>query len=213
MTKYIILGAGGFGRELREYLEDCLLKGGLKGEFSGYLDDTLSKETLTKNGDMILGGFDENLPISEFKFLIGLGDPKSRSKVFNIYKNKGAFFETLIHPSAYKSASAEVCEGGILCPFSFLGSGAYVGQNCLLNIYSSVGHDSCLGSHSVLSPYATVNGDAILQDEIFLGTKAVITKNCKVGDEVKVSAGSVVYSDLPSRTMAFGNPARMKKNT
>ncbi len=211
MAKYIILGAGGFGRELGEYLQDCLRDGALSGEFLGYLDDTIPAGALTKMGDKVLGPITSEALVPDVKFLIGLGDPSSRSEIFCVYKKKGASFETLVHPSAYNSSSSVIGEGGILCPYSFVGSCAKLKQNCLLNIYASVGHDCKLGDSSVLSPYATLNGNVTLNKLCFLGTKAVVTKGCTVGEFSKISSAAVVYNDLPDHSLAFGNPARMKK--
>ncbi len=210
MVNYIILGAGGFGQELGEYLHDCLREGVLNGEFAGYLDDTIPAGSLVKTGGRVLGTFATKMAIKEYKFLIGLGDPETRSRVFEEYKAKGATFETLIHPSAYKSSSGIISEGGILCPFSFLGSCSFMEQNCLVNIYSSVGHDCHIGSHCVMSPYATINGHVTLKSQVFLGTKAIVTKGYKLGTNSKISAASVVYNDVPDNAIAFGNPARMK---
>ncbi|WP_421781089.1 acetyltransferase [Kiloniella litopenaei] len=213
MNQYIIIGAGGFGHELEEYLRDCFNAGGLKGEFIGYLDDTFSPNTLTKSKSRVLGGLNYDFPIGEFKFLLGLGDPESRSVTFASFVSRGAKFETLIHPSVYKSSSAQVGDGSILCPFSFLGCNSCVNKNSLLNIYSSIGHDCDIGPHSVLSPYATLNGGVVLGTETFLGTRATITQNCHVGSQTKISAGSVVYTNLPDAAIAIGNPARIKKIT
>ncbi|MFD2207958.1 NeuD/PglB/VioB family sugar acetyltransferase [Kiloniella antarctica] len=211
MDKYIIFGAGGFGKEIAEYLYDSLGEGVLTGELVGFLDDTIPVGSMVSAEAKVLGSFDTNLPIDEFKFLIGLGDPRARANVYRKYKNKGAAFQTLIHPSAYMSSSGSIEEGSILCPFSFFGSCSHMEQNSLLNIYSSVGHDCKVGAHTVLSPYATLNGNVTLNSEVFIGTKAVITKECILGQASKVAAASVVYNDVPDGSLAFGNPARIKK--
>lgn len=42
-----------------------------------------------------------------------------------------------------------------------------------------------------------------------IGAGATILGNVKVGEGAKVGAGSVVLIDVPPRTMAVGNPARL----
>ncbi len=46
-------------------------------------------------------------------------------------------------------------------------------------------------------------------DRVFIGANAVIQMGVVIGDEVVVAAGSVVTSDVPSRAIVAGVPARI----
>jgi acetyltransferase-like isoleucine patch superfamily enzyme len=50
-------------------------------------------------------------------------------------------------------------------------------------------------------------------DFCVIGIGAIILSGVKIGDEVAVGAGAVVTKDIPSNSIAVGNPARViKKN-
>lgn len=209
MKKIIVIGAGGLGAEIKQYIHDCS-NANRMGEFKGYLDDTMPIGTLCANGGEVLGSIKEHIPVCDYLYLVGIGDVVARDRIYNELRRKGAKFARLIHPLSYISEVEAVGEGGIFCPFSFVGVNAVVGENVLMNIYSSIGHDTKVGKSSILSPYATANGWAVIENGVFLGSSAVITSECVVKQGSKVAAGSVVYSDVPEKAAAFGNPARVK---
>ncbi len=43
----------------------------------------------------------------------------------------------------------------------------------------------------------------------FIGTRATILKGCTIGDGCVITAGSVVTKDIPTGSLAIGNPARV----
>jgi maltose O-acetyltransferase len=46
-------------------------------------------------------------------------------------------------------------------------------------------------------------------DRVFLGAGVIVLPGVTIGDDVIVGAGSVVTKDIPPRTVAAGNPARV----
>ena len=48
-----------------------------------------------------------------------------------------------------------------------------------------------------------------IADNVFIGARAIILKGVKVGANSVIAAGSVVTRDIPSNTIAGGNPARI----
>lgn len=51
--------------------------------------------------------------------------------------------------------------------------------------------------------------DTRIGDNCFIGGRAVILPGVTIGDHCVIGAGSVVMSDIPSNTVAAGNPARL----
>jgi acetyltransferase-like isoleucine patch superfamily enzyme len=49
-------------------------------------------------------------------------------------------------------------------------------------------------------------------DGAFIGTGSTILPGATIGDRAIVAAGSVVTRDIPARTVAFGNPARVVRS-
>lgn len=52
-------------------------------------------------------------------------------------------------------------------------------------------------------------GRVCIGDNVFIGMGAIILKGVTIGDNVVVGAGSVVTHDIPSGSIAAGNPARV----
>jgi acetyltransferase-like isoleucine patch superfamily enzyme len=52
----------------------------------------------------------------------------------------------------------------------------------------------------------------IIGNNVWLGDKVTVTKGVKIGDNVIIGANSVVTKDIPSNSLAAGNPANVIKN-
>jgi acetyltransferase-like isoleucine patch superfamily enzyme len=49
----------------------------------------------------------------------------------------------------------------------------------------------------------------VIGDRVWVAHGAIIEPGVSIGDEAVVSAGSVVFNDVPARMIAIGNPARL----
>ncbi len=197
MKKFIIVGAGGFGREVYNWLLDSYSDDLIKGFLSPNKND-LNNTGIIKP---ILGD-EQNYNINENdRFILAIGDPNLRFKISNTILEKGGIFESFIHPTAIVSKSAQIKNGTIICPFCIVGPQSIVGSFSLLNFYSSIAHDSILGSYSILSPYSTINGCSSVGDFSFLSTGVSIAPKIKIGSKVRISAGCAITTNIPDNTL------------
>jgi acetyltransferase-like isoleucine patch superfamily enzyme len=84
-----------------------------------------------------------------------------------------------------------------------------------------IGMDCLIGTHVIIldSDFHEVADHARLPeprpvtigDRVWIGNRATILPGVTIGDEAVVGAGSVVMSDVPARSLAMGNPARVIK--
>lgn len=207
MDNIIIIGAGGFGREVYSWLKDTFDNKQFK--IKGFL--TNIPDHLNDFDDInvpILGDENTYKIDSEDKFIFAIGDIDAKKRIVTNLKNKGAKFLNLIHPTAVVAKSAKIGEGVVICPFALVSSHVQLDDFVTMNFYSSCGHDAKVGKYCILSPYATVNGFSILEDEVFLGSHATVTARRKVGYRAKVSANSAVMNDAPPYTFVYGVPGR-----
>jgi acetyltransferase-like isoleucine patch superfamily enzyme/acyl carrier protein len=49
----------------------------------------------------------------------------------------------------------------------------------------------------------------VIEDNVWIGNRAIIMPGVTIGEGAAVGAGSVVIADVPPRTLAMGNPARI----
>ena len=99
MKNVIIVGAGGFGREVYNYVEDCI-KAGVQWQIKGFLDDNLNALDDYKYPTSIISSISDYIPEENDVFICGLGNPKTKKDVVEKLLARGAKFETLVHPSA-----------------------------------------------------------------------------------------------------------------
>lgn len=202
----VVVGAGGFGREVVQYVRDTLPV--QRYTLAGFLDDSPDPQRLEVLGLPYLGRLDGFRPTEDDRVVMAIGEPRVRLQAARVMATRGARFLTLIHPKAYVASSALIGEGCIVAPFACVGAGAVLGEQVQLHYCASAAHDTVIGDGSALSPYAAVNGGAVLEACVFLGTHATVNPLKRVGAYARVSAGSVVYRDVPSGALVFGNPAK-----
>jgi sugar O-acyltransferase (sialic acid O-acetyltransferase NeuD family) len=203
----IIVGAGGFGREVYLWAKDIFSKE--EYSFKGFIDDN-NKALKNYNMDIdIIGNIKSYLPQEEDRFLFAIGDINKKKKIIEKLKKKNAIFLKLIHPTALVSENAKIGDGVIICPFCIVSDHVLLGDFVMMNAYSSCGHDAIIGKYSILSSYSAVGGFALLEEEVFFGLKATIIPGKKVGYKSKVSANSVVMRDVPPNRMVFGVPGKV----
>lgn len=79
-----------------------------------------------------------------------------------------------------------------------------IGENSVItNGVTILAHD---GSTRNLARYTKV-GRVLIGKNTFIGVKSIILPGVKIGDNVIIGAGSVVTKDIPSGSVAAGNPA------
>ena len=81
--------------------------------------------------------------------------------------------------------------------------GIHIGKNTSVTTGVVVfSHDACR------CIWAT---DTFIGDYCFIGVNAIIMPGVNIGNEVIVGAGSIVTKDIPSNSLAVGNPAKVIK--
>lgn len=207
MLRLIIVGAGGLGREVYEYSKEAFAQG--EYGYCGFIDDSYNEGDTSSAA--LLGAIDEYEPMDTDRLLLAIGEPRIRSKISEVLIARGAHFATLIHPKSHVASSATIGVGSIIAPFATLGAFAHVGAFTHVHFYASAAHDTHIGDCVSISPYAVANGGAHLGDGAFLGTRSTVNPGRQVGEASKVTAGSVVYQDVPAFSIAHGNPAKVRR--
>ena len=202
----IIVGAGGFGREVYLWAKDSF--DFTKYQIKGFLSKNKSDLDNFDIKVRIIGDPDYYEIKENDRFLFAIGDIDVKKHLVTKLKEKGAKFLTLIHPTAIVANTAKIGQGVIICPFVTVSDNVQLGDFVMMNIYSSCGHDAKVGKYCILSPYATLNGFVVLEDEVFLGTHATVIAHKKVGYQSKVSANSVVMRDVQPNKIVFGVPGK-----
>jgi len=205
--RLLIVGAGGFGREVLQWARDAWPEHA--SLIAGFLSDDPRRLEGFSTGLGILGPVEAYEKRPGDYLLLAIGVAYIRRTVADRLKAQGAEFATLIHPTAVVAASAHIGGGSIVCPGAVISDAARLGQCVLVNYHASFGHDSSAGDFAVLSPYATLGGGAVIGEDVFLGLHASVGPGKRVGDRSKVSANSCVLTSTPNDAFIFGVPGRI----
>ena len=209
MEELIIVGAGGFGREVMQYTQDAFAHNP-NVRIKGFLDDnpdSLANHTLAFQ---ILGNTSDYVIQENDRFIVALGNPEIYQTLVERLARRGAKFFTLVHPLAYVAPTAKLGQGCMIAPFAVVGPFAVLEDHVSLNVYASVGHDTHVESYCVLTPYAVINGYVTLEQRVFLGTQAIVLAGKRVGKGSKISAGAVAYRNIPANSLVVGNPGKAR---
>lgn len=206
ITRVIVVGAGGFGREVVHWARDAWPDCGER--MAGFLSSEPRPVAPHLHDFAVLGDPETFVPQPGDAFLLAIGIPGIRRKVAESLEARGATFLTLVHPTAVVASTASIGGGSILCPFSIVSDSARIGRCTLMNYHSSLGHDAFTGDFAVLSPYATLGGGAHVGDDVFLGLHASVGPGKRIGPRSKVSANSAALADAPANSLIHGVPGR-----
>jgi sugar O-acyltransferase (sialic acid O-acetyltransferase NeuD family) len=199
MKEIIIIGAGGFGKEIYSYIQDDLQKGYLKNiKIKGFIDDNKNIDVIDS---LYLGNIDEYIYRKEDYIIVAIANVFIRNRIINKLKNKNVNFYKYIHHSAFISLDAKIEKGTIICPHSIIQTNTHIKEFSILNIFSSIGHDSVLGKNSILSPYSSLNGNVKTGDNLFMGTRATILLGSSLGSNCTISAHTVVKGKIGDNYM------------
>ncbi|MGY1696305.1 acetyltransferase [Geodermatophilus sp. SYSU D00814] len=211
----IIVGAGGFGREVHdvvEAIEDQRLRQGAQPyEVLGFVDDgSPDEELIDDRGVPFLGGVSAlaSLP-DDVQYVIGIGDGATRRRIDEWATGLGRTPATLVHPSAVIGRHrVTIGPGSIICAQVVITTNVVLGRHVHLNLGVTVGHEAILGDYVTANPNASVSGEVRLGSEVNLGTGSSVIQGRCIGARTVVGAGAAVVRDLPNDVTAVGVPAR-----
>jgi sugar O-acyltransferase (sialic acid O-acetyltransferase NeuD family) len=215
-TPLVIVGAGGFGREVHDVVEAVNDDLGSRAGFEvlGFLDDaTSSDELVTERGLAVLGPVRrlEELP-GDVQYVIGIGSGAVRRCIDGWASAVGRVAARLVHPAAVLGRHRVILdEGTVVCASAVVTTNVRLGRHVHVNIGATVGHDAVLEDYVTVNPNVSVSGGAVLGEAVSMGTGSSVLQYRRVGAGTTVGAGAVVARDLPADVVAVGMPARPRE--
>ena len=139
-----------------------------------------------------------------FLLTIGkIGKSKIREKKYYELMSLDIELVSLISPTAYVSASAEIAVGVNIMHHALININVRIGENTIINSQSLVEHDSFIGSHCHISTGVKINGGVNIGNNTFIGSGTVIHEGITIGNDVIVGAGSIIDRNLPNDTKYY----------
>lgn len=214
----VIVGAGGFGREVLAIIRDineAAEAGGSDAvyDFLGFIDDgEPNMERIHRLGVVHKGGmnFINALP-QGCQYVIGIGSGEVRKQLSVRCDSAGLQAATLVAPTAYIGPDVRLSPGAVVCAHASLTTNIEVGQHVHINLNSTVGHDAVLEAFSTVNPLSAVSGDVTVGECSMIGTNSAVNQGIRIGRGSLVASGSAVIKDVADKTLVAGVPAVPKK--
>ncbi len=206
MKNIIIVGASGFGREMLWYLEEINSYSPM-WNIRGFIDDNPNALDNFDCDYRVIGSIKDWQPSKDEVFACALAFPDIKEKVVKMLVARGAKFATIIHPTARINNHSSIGEGSVITPNSVISDNARIGRFCSI-LGSNIAHDASVDDFSTLSGKCALNGHVQVGKNVYMGCGVIVAPSKKIGNYAKIGIGSIVVTNVKSRTTVFGNPAK-----
>jgi len=208
MKQIVIIGSGGFGREVL-WLIDEINKVDKQWDVLGFVDDVHPKGEII-NGYPVLGDT-KWLSQQELNVVCAVGDPDTKQQILSKLTESNNKYPVLIHPSVLYSSSVSFKEGSIICAGNILTVNIEIGKHVIINLDCTVGHDAIISDYSTILPSVNISGNVHIEKCVSVGTGTQIIQGVTIGEHTIIGAGSVVTKDIEPNVVAVGIPAKAIK--
>ncbi len=205
MKKLVIVGHGGFGREV-EWIIERINALEPTWDFIGYIDKDVNNPNVIGDDEFVINY------VGELNVVIAICDSKVRKKIYERYKDKGNLvFPNIVDPSVNASASVVLGKGNIICAGVIATVDVTIGDFAHINLNCTIGHDVVVEDFVTVYPGVNISGKVHISSCASVGTGAQIIQGLSVGDNSTVGAGAVVNRSITSNCVAVGVPAKVIK--
>ena len=210
MKDLVIIGAGGFGREvlvLVNEINDAKPTWNFLG-FVAEFDNGPSPEGYTVLGDL---EYLKNMNPKPY-VVIAIANAAVRERIANECEAAGVPFATLIHPTVrIKGDLVTIGEGTIICEGGYLGINTHVGKHCIFNADVGLGHDTVAADYvSIMSDF-TSGGDSYIGKGCYFGLRCTIINKIHITENCTFGACACVVKDATVPGTYVGVPAKLIK--
>ena len=207
MKSLIIIGAGGFGREVHAWASQSRANN-CEWQIKGFLDDDL--DTLQKRPcpGSILSRIADYQPAPGDLFVCAMGIPRIKRHCSELIRGRGGEFTNIIHPTAVFGWEVKLGYGVIICPFTVISCNTMLGNGVGINLHATVDHDVSIGDWSQVNCHSDLTGGAALESEVLIGSSVLVLPNIRIGRGAVIGAGAIVMRDVAEETTMAATPAR-----
>lgn len=207
MEKIAIIGAGGFGREVRQLIDDINLVSP-RWELVGFFDEKVKKGDVV-NGLPVLGNNEEALNDAKIEnFVIAIADPPTLNELGGSFVERGKNLPNLFHPSIRVNFfDTRLGCGNIFTYGFFMTVNIEIGNFNIFNTRVTLGHDVAIGSCNVFMPNVQISGNVQIGDLNLFGMNSSVLQKRRIGSKNNIGAHSFVINHIDAGRSVFGVPA------
>jgi sugar O-acyltransferase (sialic acid O-acetyltransferase NeuD family) len=212
LLKVVIIGAGGFGREVLDVFDACNhVK--MKYDVLGFI---VENEYYTPNSIVndkpVLGDLTWLMAHKNEVFVVcAIGIPQHRRRIIQQVRKMGCRFCNIIHPTAILTRWVRMGEGVIITAGCILTNQIQIGCHVHINLDCTIGHSAVLEDFATLAPGVHVSGNVLVGTGCYIGTGTNIIEKKQLGEWSIIGAGSMIVEDVPANSTVVGVPGKVIK--
>lgn len=207
MKKLVIIGAGGFGREV-EWLVERINKCTEEWDLIGFVDDGVEKGTVVRNSKVIMNTADLKEYNEELYVAIAVGSARIRKIIYEkIKENSNLKYANLIDPSVL-IGDLNLGVGNIICAGTIVTVNVNLGNFNIINLDCTIGHDDIIKDFVTIYPSVNVSGNVVIDNYTEVGTGTQIIQGKNICSEVIIGAGATVVKNIEESGTYVGVPVK-----
>ncbi|MFN8531787.1 MAG: acetyltransferase [Anaerolineae bacterium] len=202
LKSLVILGAGGFAREVLDVV-DAINAVSPTWEMLGFIVD----HRYGTPGDLvhdkpILGDFSWLEQHQEVQLLCAVGAPEIRYRMIRRLAYHQWQFASLVHPSVIRTRWMSIGQGVVITAGCVISNNVVIADHVHINPSSTIGHDVHLESFVSVAPGVRVSGNVSLREGAYIGTGANIIEKKTIGAWSIVGAGGPISTEMRQAYLA-----------
>ena len=204
MEDIIIVGAGGFGREVA-------LLAAQHFNVVGFVDDF---KTNVKNNLVVLGNTDFLAQYTHpINVCIAIADSSIKMSIYKkLMNNNNLKFPNIIANSAIIKDRVILGFGNIVCDNVVISCDSVIGNFVAVDVSCSIGHDVIIDDYCTFYPLVSISGNVHVNSNSQMGTNSTVIQGLSIGCNSFIGAGACVIDNIPDNVIAVGVPCKVIKN-
>jgi sugar O-acyltransferase (sialic acid O-acetyltransferase NeuD family) len=143
-------------------------------------------------------------------WIVAIGNNLVRQQIALKLSELGHSFTTAIHPSAQIALGVTIGAGTVVMANAVINTDTQIGQHGIINTGATVDHDCLIGDYVHIAPGCSLCGQVTVGQGSLLGVGTKVCPGVEIGEYTLCGAGSVVIESLPSHSLAYGCPAKIR---
>lgn len=212
MEKIVIVGAGGFGREV-EWLIKRINEVNPTYEMVGFIDDGKPVGEIIGHSEVIATTDELVIREDNLNVVIAIGNAKVRKLIADkLQVNTNLSFPNLIDPSViYDESETTIGKGNIICASTIMTVNIAIGNFNIINLDCTIGHDDILKDYVTIYPSVNVSGNVTVEDCVEIGTGTQIIQGLSIVNNVIIGASAAVVKNIENSGTYVGVPVKKIK--
>lgn len=200
----IIVGAGGFGKEVAHCLQSL-------EDFNliGFADDTIEKGVPVIYDYCSKYKIDELLNISnKVGIVLAISDPNSRKEIHaKIASNVFLSFPNIISKGINIDQTVTLGLGNVFMHGHLQTCDINIGNFNFFNGGSGLGHDVTIGDFNTFGPRSFVAGNVSIGNGNFFALNSSVLAGVTIGNNIRLLVNSTLFKNSKDNQSYYGSPA------